>query len=175
MTSTSSSRVTRTMKSALGGTKKFTVYSIDENLPLILSGVAETELVVAVDAPSSGHCRHRSLLSFFDLHRGNNQFRKNRPRTRSNFWQSISCGLGTIVEGMDVRDTFVAELREADQGDLYFLDMGMTRNLSILPDDLNDFIEEATGSFMVHDESSTAKAKFALGPLFALLGAIIAI
>jgi hypothetical protein len=39
---------------------------IDENLPLILSGVAETELVVAVNAPSSGHRRHRSLLSFFD-------------------------------------------------------------------------------------------------------------
>jgi drug/metabolite transporter (DMT)-like permease len=45
---------------------------------------------------------------------------------------------GVVEEAHDVGETIMEELHEADEGDLHFLEMCMTRSLSILPGDLVD-------------------------------------
>lgn len=70
---------------------------------------------------------------------------------------SISRGLGVIKEDVteaaeDIKDAFVSELHEADRGDTYFLDTNLTRALSVLPEELADFVEEATGIEVVLEE-----------------------
>jgi drug/metabolite transporter (DMT)-like permease len=48
-----------------------------------------------------------------------------------------------IVESAgNVRKAFVSELDKMDQGKTGFLDMTMTRSLSVMPDDLPEFVEE---------------------------------
>lgn len=52
-----------------------------------------------------------------------------------------------IVEEIHiVRESLLEELHEADEGDVFFLEMSLTRNLSILPGDRNltEAVEEAT-------------------------------
>jgi drug/metabolite transporter (DMT)-like permease len=43
---------------------------------------------------------------------------------------------GFLEEAKDVAEAFVEELNEADDGDTFFLDMSLVRNISILPDDM---------------------------------------
>eukprot|EP00543_Licmophora_paradoxa_P007218 CAMPEP_0202442162 /NCGR_PEP_ID=MMETSP1360-20130828/1620_1 /ASSEMBLY_ACC=CAM_ASM_000848 /TAXON_ID=515479 /ORGANISM="Licmophora paradoxa, Strain CCMP2313" /LENGTH=507 /DNA_ID=CAMNT_0049057435 /DNA_START=92 /DNA_END=1612 /DNA_ORIENTATION=- len=46
-----------------------------------------------------------------------------------------------VEEVQGARDSLMEELNDADQGEMFFLDMGLTRNLSILPSD----VVEASG------------------------------
>jgi drug/metabolite transporter (DMT)-like permease len=45
---------------------------------------------------------------------------------------------GVVEEAQDILEAIMEELHEADKGDLHFLEMGLTRNLSILPGDMVD-------------------------------------
>lgn len=63
---------------------------------------------------------------------------------------SISHGLAVIKEDVEeaaeeVKDAFINELQQADDGQTYFLDTNLTRALSVLPEELGEFVEEATG------------------------------
>lgn len=89
----------------------------------------------------------------------------------------MSEGLGVIseevqLEAEHVRGAFLRELDDADQGRTYFLDMGMTRSLSVLPDDLQDFADEAVGKELPREAPSEASA---LGRYASLLSAVLAI
>ena len=63
---------------------------------------------------------------------------------------SISHGLAVIKEDVEeaaeeVKDAFINELQQADDGRTHFLDTNLTRALSVLPEELGEFVEEATG------------------------------
>lgn len=68
----------------------------------------------------------------------------------SELFVSISGGLTTLAEDVVhqvevVKGTFVEELERGDRGERFFLDMTMTRNLSVLPENITDFVHEAVG------------------------------
>jgi drug/metabolite transporter (DMT)-like permease len=44
----------------------------------------------------------------------------------------------------DFQNTFSNELHDADVGRVYFMDMQLTRSLSVLPEDLTEFVQEST-------------------------------
>ena len=54
-------------------------------------------------------------------------------------------GEGFQAEAQMVKDAWQLEMRESVRGDRYFLDMAMCRSLSVLPEELMEFEEEATG------------------------------
>lgn len=54
-------------------------------------------------------------------------------------------GEGVQAEARMVKDAWDLEIRESVRGDRYFLDMAMCRSLSVLPEELMEFEEEATG------------------------------
>ena len=76
---------------------------------------------------------------------------------------SISHGLAVIKEDVEeaaeeVKDAFINELQQADDGRTYFLDTNLTRALSALPEELGEFVEEATGiEVELGKEQSVAK------------------
>lgn len=59
-------------------------------------------------------------------------------------------------EAQQVADNFIEELEDADGGDLYFFDMALTRNLSILPQDVVD-VADAHQQFVQGDEEEQLK------------------
>jgi len=63
---------------------------------------------------------------------------------------SISHGLAVIKEDVEVaaeevKEAFIVELQQADDGRTFFLDTNLTRALSVLPEELGEFLGEATG------------------------------
>ena len=107
---------------------------------------------------------------------------------------SVSHGLDVIKEDVEVaaeemREAFVSELQQADRGDTYFLETNLTRALSVLPEELGEFVEEATGIEVVlgeeHDFKSDIEhpsvevvgksALSAVGPFLSLLSAVVAV
>jgi drug/metabolite transporter (DMT)-like permease len=94
------------------------------------------------------------------------------------FSGSLSGSLATIAEGVHaeadlLRETLQDELKRAEEGNTYFLEMGMTRSLSIVPEGIIEFAEEAVGTSILpeipKDEAN------ALGRYMSLLGAVLAI
>lgn len=85
--------------------------------------------------------------------------KKAHHRTRTSLgevWGSISHGLESIAEGVQaeaelIGETLVEELNEAEQGNRYFLDMSMTRSLSVIPEDIPIFVDEAVGEELPHE------------------------
>jgi hypothetical protein len=49
---------------------------------------------------------------------------------------------GVVEEYQEVKEALLEELHEADDGDLFFLETGLTRNLSILPEKLQEAVQE---------------------------------
>lgn len=104
--------------------------------------------------PKRHHRRTQSL--FADIPTGPRHVGR-RHRQRSSFGEifqsfsgSVENGLIGIQEGIEfeaelLRTTWQQELRDADEGKTYFLDMSMTRSLSVLPETIPDFVEEAVG------------------------------
>jgi drug/metabolite transporter (DMT)-like permease len=94
------------------------------------------------------------------------------------FSGTLSGSLATIAEGVHaeadlLRETLQEELRQADGGNTYFLDMGMTRSLSIVPENIIEFVEEAAGTPIPADvpkDEANIAARYA-----SLLGAVLAI
>jgi drug/metabolite transporter (DMT)-like permease len=52
--------------------------------------------------------------------------------------------LEALEQWNDFQNTFTNELHDADMGRVYFMDMQLTRSLSILPEDLTEFVQETT-------------------------------
>jgi len=80
--------------------------------------------------------------------------------------------LGTIVEDVkfaagDVKQSFLDDLHDAQDGRMFFMDTTMTRTLSLRPDDFVDFVEETTGRIDTHPPT--------FPPILALLAAVFAI
>lgn len=147
--------------------------------------VEAQEAAMAAAEAEASHKRVRSDFSFFAA--GHNQMRKSGSHHRrrssiSRFMGSVGDGLGTLAE--DVQDTAISvrrgwleEMHDADSGRKVFLETGMMRNLSILPNDMEDLMEklpgmDGPGSEEGDDDSSS---KFSLGPYLSLLGAVLAI
>jgi drug/metabolite transporter (DMT)-like permease len=94
------------------------------------------------------------------------------------FSGTLSGSLASIAEGVHaeadlLRETLQEELRQADEGRTYFLDMGMTRSLSVVPENIIDFAEEAAGTPILAEvpkDEANAVARYA-----SLLGAVLAI
>lgn len=125
----------------------------------------------------------KSLFSFFGRHKE----RRGHHRRESSVMQVITEGLEVVGEdvqatAVDVRDAFVEELQEADRGDVYFLDMSMTRSLSVPPDELGEFFKETTSfrSLVGIEEEEpaavvTKPAGLPLVPFLSLLAAVAAV
>jgi drug/metabolite transporter (DMT)-like permease len=123
--------------------------------------------------------QHRRTRSLFAASKDDATIGRGHRKTRSSMrdvFESIGSGLETVVE--DVRSsaeliprTFVSELREAESGNKFFLDMSMTRSLSLLPEAIGDFVEDVTGIEKQEHvtEGSMATRYMALG------GAVLAI
>lgn len=135
----------------------------------------------AGSSPTSPLLQHQRSVSMGGLRIGSPPAKKGHRRHKSSLghlWGSISDGLETIVEGVQAeaelfRGTLAQELEDADQGRKYFLDMGITRSLSVLPESIRDFADEAVGKELKREvELSEANlpARFA-----ALLGAVLAV
>ena len=93
--------------------------------------------------------------------------------------------LGTIGEGVKAeasvfRHTWKRELEDADLGNRYFLDMNLTRSLSVLPEDIFEFTKEAAGRelenpLLVEPEPIPHTPKATLSSYLALLSAVFAV
>ena len=94
---------------------------------------------------------------------------------------------GVQEETRILHETWKAELEEGDRGNRFFLDMSITRSLSVLPDDILEFAHEAVENLSERDSSTfnpllsetptiiphTPEAS--LGSYAALLSAVLAV
>lgn len=97
--------------------------------------------------------------------------------------ETMSQGLDSLRQGIEgevhhLQDAWKQELRDAAQ--TYFLDMSMTRSLSVVPDEIETFFHETVGSPSVEilptsEESESFRPSPGLGPYFGLLAAIVAV
>ncbi|CAB9518810.1 EamA-like transporter family [Seminavis robusta] len=95
------------------------------------------------EASAPGHRKTQSLLT---IPTGGERHRGRHHRHKSSIGQLME----TVAEGVQteatmVKHAFKRELEDADLGNRYFLDMNLTRSLSILPEDIQEFSVEAVG------------------------------
>lgn len=98
-------------------------------------------------------------------------------------WMSLSEGLERIAEGMQaeaelLQGTLHKQLQDADEGRTYFLDMSLTRSLSVVPEDLADLASETTvgaAGPVPPEVPPEVHEGPALGRYIALLGAVLAV
>jgi drug/metabolite transporter (DMT)-like permease len=145
----------------------------------LLDSLAEDQPELPRRNPSAPGVSHVKAHSLFSIPAGPRKTgRHHRHKSSlSQLFGSMSEGLGVITEEMKleaktVRGAFVCELNDADQGRTYFLDMSMTRSLSVLPDELQDFVDEALGKELPREAPPEASA---LGRFASLLGAVLAV
>jgi drug/metabolite transporter (DMT)-like permease len=134
--------------------------------------------------PLLGAAQHHRRMRTHGGGRGHRPGRRHQ-RTRTSlgdawgsFSGSLSGSLTTIAEGVYaeaelLRDTLRDELKHADEGSTYFLEMGMTRSLSVVPEAIQEFAAEAVGVAMpmeVAKEDANVVARY-----MSLLGAVLAI
>lgn len=166
----------------------------DETHPLLQSPLRSPVNDDAYDSDtftSSGHRRIRS--DYQHRRRRQRQYRgrdggrgglHHRRRTSlGQFFESIGNGLEGIAEDVmdaaaDAKTTFAHEL--ATPKDRYFMDMTMTRSLSLLPESIPDFVRESTevaASFREEGEVAVPApaVPVPLGRYVALLGAVLAV
>lgn len=117
----------------------------------------EDALLHPLTAPTRPKRHHRQTQSLFAGIPSGPRHTGRHHRHRSSLgemFQSVSGslenGLIGIQEGIELeaellRATWQQELRDADEGKTYFLDMSMTRSLSVLPETIPDFVEESVG------------------------------
>lgn len=123
-------------------------------------------------ATINSHRRSHSDLSFFIAPKKKRGGHHRRQSSVSRLIDSVSVGLGTIVEDVkfaagDVKQSFLDDLHDAQDGRMFFMDTTMTRTLSLRPDDFVDFVEETTGRIDTHPPT--------FPPILALLAAVFAI
>ena len=127
---------------------------------------------------------HRKVKSLWEIPTGGPKRHPGRHhRHRSSISQlfvSMSDGLESIAEDVIsearlVRDSWQHELEDAKQGKTFFLDMTMTRSLSILPEELPLVVEETTGKHVPLKDEQTEPPVSKYGPYLALLAAVLAV
>jgi hypothetical protein len=142
----------------------------------LLQSLQEEPVKVVSETPT--HRRHQSLPlgNSRPPRRGLHHRRKSSIRQ---LFGSFSDGLGSIKEGLEleatvIRDTFSRELEDANAGRTYFLDMSMARSLSLLPESLSEFAEEA-GVGVREEEPTSKNPRDGWIPCFGLLAAVLAV
>ena len=98
--------------------------------------------------------KHRKVKSLWTIPTGMARKPRGHHRHKSSLGQladTFRSSMGTIAEGMQaeselVSGTFLRELQDAHEGRTFFLDMSMTRSLSLLPESLPSLLEETIGS-----------------------------
>ncbi len=156
-----------------------------ENDALLLPNDDKAEEVdqTSITRISSSVSRHvkRYIPSFLKKAKIN---RRGHLRKRSSVREILEQGLEVVMEdvhltAVDVRDAFVGELREADDGDTYFLDMSLSRSLAVPPDNLRSFLKETTSFRRVIEEEEEEEIVPSKGlpllPFLSLLAAVIAV
>lgn len=112
--------------------------------------------------------------------------RRGHLRKKSSVRELLEQGLEVVIEDVqasasDLREAFVGELREADHGDTYFLDMSLSRSLAVPPDNLRSFLKETTSLRKVIEEEELEEEvcevskELPVFPFLALLAAVIAV
>jgi hypothetical protein len=141
----------------------------------LLESLQDESLKVESETPT--HRRHQSLPwgNSRPPRKGLHHRRKSSVRQ---LFGSFSDGLGSIKEGLEleatvIRDTFSRELEDANEGRKYFLDMSMARSLSLLPESLSEFAEEAGVS--IREEEPSKNPWDGWIPCFGLLAAVLAV
>lgn len=131
----------------LRGTENTLIFSGDDKQQGLLETFQDEE-VGEGDHPLSRPVPHRKTQSLIDTipvgtprrHRGRHH------RHRSSIGQLMeTIGEDVKAEAKVVRHAWKRELEEADLGHRYFLDMNLTRSLSVLPEDIWEFTKEAAG------------------------------
>jgi drug/metabolite transporter (DMT)-like permease len=125
---------------------------------------------------------HRKTQSLREIPTGGAKSKGRHHRHKSSIselFMSVSSGLESIaadvkVEARMVRESFKEGLEEAQNGRTFFLDMNLTRSLSVLPEELPMMIEETTGVH-VEMEGDISPPIATSGPYMALLGAVLAV
>lgn len=158
-------------------------------LDALLQRIESQEPIASPESASASHPllatgqQHRRMRT----HGGGRGHRPGRRHQRArtslseawgSFSGSLSGSLTTIAEGVYaeaelLRDTLRDELKDADGGHTYFLEMGMTRSLSVVPEAIQEFAAEAVGVAMpmeVAKEDANVVARY-----LSLLGAVLAI
>lgn len=100
-----------------------------------------------------------------------------RKSSISQLYDSLSGGLsvireGVVHEGTILSDQFQEELKNANRGKGYFLDMALTRSLSVIPDEILEFAEEAVGAPVPTEAPPEANLIWRYA---SLLGAVLAV
>eukprot|EP00978_Attheya_sp_CCMP212_P036053 scaffold160925_cov52-Attheya_sp.AAC.1 len=122
--------------------------------------------------PGGQHRRGQSEFSFLS--------RPSLLSTHHRYGSVSQRVLGAIAENaqssaMEMKGAFVDSLHDADQGNLFFLESSMTRSLSILPEALPDFAQDARTLLHMEAPSTDTKEEFSLGPYLSLLTAVVAV
>ena len=96
-------------------------------------------------AASPSHRKTRSMAAA-PTHAGQHRRRRGNPhhRRRSSIGEFLEViGEDAKYEAKALKSVWTHELEEGDLGQRYFLDMNITRSLSILPEDILEFADEA--------------------------------
>jgi drug/metabolite transporter (DMT)-like permease len=128
---------------------------------------------------SEGKSSHRKVQSMWEIPTGGPKVKGRHHRHRSSISQLFSSlttiGEEMVSEGRLLRDSWQGELQDAKEGKTFFLDMTLSRSLSILPEELPLVVEETTGQHIPlraeHPEPPVSK----YGPFVALLAAVLAV
>lgn len=142
-----------------------------------------------VDKNDSNSASHRKTQSLWEIPTGGPKHRGRHHRHKSSLselFTSMGSGLESIAEDVMsearvVRESWQTGMRDAQSGKTFFLDMNLTRSLSILPEDLPLVVEETTGlhvsSYKQGEEPSPPRPPplVTYGPYLALLGAVLAV
>ena len=132
---------------------------------------------------------HRRTQSQYQGRGGRRMPTHRRVRTSMrDLFSSIGASLGSIAEEVGeeavvVRHTFQHELQAADRGRKYFLDMSLSRTMSVLPEQLTDLLEEIIGKPSEEEEEEEAEVPLipptpappGIWPYLSLLGAVLAV
>lgn len=129
-------------------------------------------------AAAAGHRKSKSLSTL--LSPGERKKKGGHHRRKSSItqlYESLSGGLsvireGVVQEGTLLSNQFQEELNNANKGRGYFLDMALTRSLSVIPDEILEFAEEAVGAHVPAEAPPEANLIWRYA---SLLGAVLAV
>lgn len=144
-----------------------TTSSVDERLPLTRDNnkANDSGALTSSSTPTRQHRRIQSLNTPTRRATNNAANRRRHHSTLDELFASIGKSLGTIAEDVKgeasfVRDVFAHELEAADKGKKFFLNVTMSRNMSVLPEQLSQMMDEVTGRFSqdMQEEASKQEA-----------------
>jgi len=152
------------------------------------SGIDEEEPLLGNTQEHSRKSKFRQKLSSLWKGAKPSALKRGHHRRQSSVKEIITEGLEAVgievqLSAVDARDAFVEELNDADHGDLYFLDMNLTRSLAVPPTDLREFLKESTSLRRITEEEEEEESVkeelkpkgLPLLPFLSLLAAVLAV